>query len=135
MPVRHAVEVAHACPDTIITRVDDGRDVNPSHGVYDPFLRGPRSVGGSPAPAAVAGGEADLVSPPPLRDESLMPCMSRASRIKPGILARLPPSTPISERIESISGAWTRYRNAESITSSVALRPPLPPPLALRPST
>src|SRR5215475_14586981 len=108
MPVRHAVEVAHARPDTVVARVDDGGDVNPGHGVYDPFLRGPRSAGGSPPPAGLSGGEAGLVSPPPLREESLMPCMSRASRIRPGILARLPPSTPMSERIESISGACTR---------------------------
>src|SRR5690242_2782898 len=108
MPVWQAIEIAHACPDTVIARVDDGRDVNPSHGVYDPFLRGPRSVGGSLPPAGLAGGEAGLASPPPFREESLMPCMSRASRIRPGILARLPPSTPMSERIESISGACTR---------------------------
>ena len=60
-----------------------------------------------------------LSDPPPSPDGGLgsagfdpaslrMPAMSRASRIRPPILERLPPSTPMSARSESISGACTR---------------------------
>src|SRR5262249_55237398 len=128
MPVRQAVEIPQPRPDAVIAGIDDGGYVNLGHLPPQLFSPSPRAAGG--------GGFASGLPSPLSRDASLIPCMSRASRMSPGIFARLPPSTPMSERIESISGACTRYRSAESMTSSVALRPAPPPwPLPERPST
>src|SRR5215213_2245602 len=38
MPVRQAVEVAHARPDPVVAGVDDGGNVDPGHGVLLTFL-------------------------------------------------------------------------------------------------
>src|SRR6185436_10917175 len=38
MPVRQAVEIAHARPDAVVAGVDDGGDVDPGHGVISTFL-------------------------------------------------------------------------------------------------
>src|SRR5262249_11992409 len=45
MPVRQAVEIAHARPDPIIARIDEGRAVDPCHDALRSFLARP-ALGG-----------------------------------------------------------------------------------------
>src|SRR4051812_17231727 len=54
MPVRHAVEVAHARPDAVVAGVDDGGDVDPGHGVLLSLLA--RAAFGSGLAGGVSGG-------------------------------------------------------------------------------
>ena len=56
----------------------------------------------------IASADVVVANMPPAARAKLGLDYETVSRIKPGILARLPPSTPISARIESISGACTR---------------------------
>src|SRR6202035_2589547 len=46
VPVGQAVEVAYPCPDPILADVDDGRNIDPSHGASQLFL--PARGGGGP---------------------------------------------------------------------------------------
>src|SRR3954468_10949663 len=54
MPVRHAVEVAHARPDAVVAGVDDGGDVDPGHGVLLSLLA--RAAFGGGLAGGVSGG-------------------------------------------------------------------------------
>src|SRR6185437_9413888 len=38
VPIRQAVEIAHARPDAVVARVDDGGHVDPGHGALRPLL-------------------------------------------------------------------------------------------------
>src|SRR5436853_5093008 len=84
MPVRQAVEIAHARPDAVIAGVDDGGHVDPSHGALRSFLawtalgrcfaagRGRRRRGRL-ALASLARGLADTLHVARLADQSWHP--------------------------------------------------------------
>ena len=99
VPVRHAIEVAYASPDPVAAAVDHAGNKNARHERPQLLFRGDEPpLGGGAASDSFFAGAVSL----------RMPCMSRASRMSPGILARLPPSTPISDKSELIRGACTR---------------------------
>src|SRR5258708_1854060 len=94
MPVGQAIEVAYPCPDPIVADIDDGRNVDTSHGAPSALLARARRFsltlgwtgGGSPPPRPPL-----LFLPPPPSGTPPISCLSQEG---PPLPAPSPPSPP-----------------------------------------